>query len=197
MPDENLLKFIESVMADAQSQRDQLLHELDEKKKDQLDTAEMEILKNMYKNIQEEIEGIKNRCSLEISKTGYDARLELLSRRNEISKKVFDILNDKIEEFSHSEEYKIYLSRKLLFTLKDKFREKADITVLVAGKDLADAKNITAALGTNITVREYSSIKYGGFILLAGAVKYDESVDKKLEEQYQKFYEISGLTIEN
>ena len=194
MPEENLLKFMESVLTDAQNQRDVILHEIAEKKKNVLEQKEMDVLKDMYKTIQEEISEIKNKVSNQISKTGYDARLEILNRRDSISKEVFNKLNDKITEFLKSDKYKIYLSQKLLLALKDK---NDGITVLVREQDLSDAKNIIGVLSNDIPVRNDDTIKYGGFIILSGSVKIDETIDSKLEEQYLKFYEISGLTIEN
>ncbi len=191
---ENLNKFIEAVIDDATQQKNQLLSELSKKKQEKLDLYEIEILKEFYKKIQDEVASIKNRTSLEIAKEAMYSKMELIAKRDEMAKEVFEMLRGKIKAFLETEEYCVYFSRKLLLALNN---NKEHCSVFVRKADVECAKAVIKSISVDVDVNEDETITMGGFVIIKseGLVKIDETIESRLNTQFENFNEISELVI--
>jgi hypothetical protein len=171
-----------------------LLKELSEKKQEKLDLYEIEILKEFYKKIQDEVAFIKNKASLEIAKEAMHSKMELIAKRDEMAKEVFEKLREKINAFLISEEYNVYLSRKLLLALNN---IKEHCSVYVRKADIECAKAVVKSITVDVDVNEDETVSMGGFIIIKseGLVKIDETIESKLSAQFENFNEISELVI--
>ncbi|MEG0770387.1 MAG: V-type ATP synthase subunit E [Clostridia bacterium] len=194
MAEEQLDKFIETVMNDASQQKNKLIREIEMEKKKQIDKKEEEILQNIYLDIQKQIADIQNKASRLISKSSFDSRRDLLLKREELTNKVFNTLKEKLCEYSNSDLYKEKSIDKIKELLK--LYPKEETYLSFNKKDYSELlPKIKLNTTTKTTVDE--TIFIGGFIFEVPSlnIQYNETLDLKLENQKSVFNEISELSI--
>ncbi len=185
MNDKILDSFLENVLKEAQESYQRNIQELDKLQSKNVEKAEDEILNDIYQQIQSNINNIKNDARRKISEKTAQSRCELLKRREEITKQVFDSVKAKLENFTESAEYTEFL-KKILADFEKKsaviYCRKCDIDKI---KELGFDK-----------VTEDDSIKIGGAVIEKNqSVRINQTLDVRLEEQYENFNLISGLSI--
>lgn len=185
MNDKILDSFLENVIKEAQEMYKLNITELDKLREKKVGKAEDEILKGVYDKIQSNINDIKHNASREISNKTAQTRRELLQRREEITKQVFEKLEIKLGEFVNSSEYDGFLKK--IFS----DYESENPVVYCRECDVEKIKKMGFE-----KVYADDSIKIGGVIVeKSQAVRVNQTLDVRLEEQYEYFNLMSGISI--
>ena len=193
--DERFALIEKSVLDQAEQKSQELRKQADEYKKREIDNVETKVLNELYAKIQDEIADITSSSSLRISRFENQHHQQLLMRREELTREIFDKVRQRLLDYTNTEEY----TQKLLATARKLAEEypQPGGTLTVRSKDahlLPKLKEIFA----NCEVQTDDSIKIGGMKLMNYNAGFfvDETLDTRLEEQRPWFYSHSGLTIQ-
>jgi len=192
---EKLEKFKLAVFAEIDIKTTQIQQEAQEYKEQKIEKSKQEQLEKSYFMIQNKSEEIKKQCKREVAKRSLDAKRSLLIKRNEITLRVFENVKNKLLEYTKTQDYKQYLIKTIAEFSKINSYESIDI--LIRSEDMKFSDDIKTAYAKNCNVKEFPSIKVGGFIARNDeiGVYFDETLEKKLEAQKGFFIEHSQLNI--
>lgn len=197
MPDtvsktDNFLKAIEKY---AEAQRTRLQTEAEEFKETELNKAEEEGIKEAYVLIQRQMASVRTEIARELSKAEGESRKEIFRKRQEIEDSVFAKAEERILAYTKTEKYvqKLLASVKAVAGVLD----SDDVILYVTDRDRKYEDKIRKAFGRACEVQTDKSIRLGGVIGKSAALGLlaDETLDTRLSEQHEWFYEHSGLYI--
>lgn len=197
MPDtvsktDNFLKAIEKY---AEEQRTKIQSEAEDFKEKELNKAEEEGLREAYVLIQKKMSDINTQIARELSKAESASRKEIFIKRQEISEKVFEKAKQKLLDYTKTAKYSDMLQKS---TKEISSRLNADdVVLLVKEDDMKFEKELKAAFGRNCEVKSSNEIEIGGVMGMSHKMGLlaDETLDTKLSEQHEWFYENSGLCV--
>lgn len=196
MADENKLsKFQAAVFAEVDTKVAQIKQEAEVYKEQELEKNKDVQLGKSYNLIQRRSQEIKKQCKRSVAKFSLDSKCELLTKRNELTSRIFDNVYNSLTKFVQSSDYNDYL----LNTVK-KFNpnvKSSDIEIMVSSKDIAIADQIEKACVVKCHVVESKQIKLGGFIArdIDNGIYFDETLEQKLADQKAYFIQHSKLDI--
>lgn len=195
MSENNLNKFIDAVLKDANEQKERLLKEIEEEKQRELEKAENDILKNIYTHIQSEISEIKHQSGRDLSKKALEIRKELLLKRDALSEKIFAMLKERLNSFIQTEDYKKFLSDGIAKAIS--LAGDCKVIFYTSARDAELVKALCKDLNCNAETEIDEEIGLGGFILICNekGIRLNETLDERFKEQIGHFNEISGLVI--
>ena len=197
MPDtvsktDNFLKAIEKY---AEEQRTKIQSESEDFKEKELSKAEEEGLREAYVLIQKKMSDINTKISSELSKAESSSRNEIFIRRKEIAEEVFDKAGKKLIDFTKTDKYPELLKK----SAKEfaKYLTADDVIIYIKESDMKFAKDIKNAFGSECEIQTSEEILIGGIMGLSkkAGLLADETLDTKLSEQHEWFYENSGLRV--
>lgn len=193
--EERFQKIEESIMREAQERADVLNTQRENFRKNAMEKAENEILKEMYGKIQDEISDIRGNATRSVARQEQKARQDLLLRREEITKAVFLNVKNRLIAYAKTEEYGEFM----LALCKDMAKRYPleNSVVLLRRDDYHMAAQMDKILGGKCRIMADEAIQIGGIKLMnqAAGIFVDETLDGRLEEQKPWFYSNSGLTI--
>ncbi len=197
MPDtvsktDNFLKAIEKY---AEEQRSKIQSEAEDFKERELNKAEEEGLREAYVLIQKKMSDIRTQISAELSRAETASRRKTFVRRQEIEKEVFEKAAQKLREYTKTEKY---LKSLLNSTKEISMAIQADDVVLKLRKeDLVHKNQIFLAFGRKCEIVETDEIIIGGILGVSKKLGMlaDETLDSRLEQQHEWFFENSGLKV--
>lgn len=197
MPDtvsktDNFLKAIEKY---AEEQRTKIQSEAEDFKEKELNKAEEEGLREAYVLIQKKMSDINTKIASELSKAESASRKEIFIKRQEISEKVFEKAKQKLLDYTKTAKYSDMLQKS---TKEISSRLNTDdVVLLVKEDDMKFEKELKAAFGRNCEVKSSNEIAIGGVMGISHKMGLlaDETLDTKLSEQHEWFYENSGLCV--
>lgn len=197
MPDtvsktDNFLKAIEKY---AEEQRSKIQSEAEDFKERELNKAEEEGLREAYVLIQKKMSDIRTQISAELSRAETASRRKTFVRRQEIEKEVFEKAAQKLREYTKTEKY---LKNLLNSTKEISMAIQADDVVLKLRKeDLVHKNQIFLAFGRKCEIVETDEIIIGGILGVSKKLGMlaDETLDSRLEQQHEWFFENSGLKV--
>ncbi|MEG1943604.1 MAG: V-type ATP synthase subunit E family protein, partial [Angelakisella sp.] len=107
---EERYKMIEaSVMREAQEKADALTTQKNNFRKAAFDKAEDEVLREMYSRIQDEISDIRGNATRSVSREEAKYRQNLLLRREEITRAVFQQVRTRLLAYAKTDEYSEFI----------------------------------------------------------------------------------------
>ena len=171
--DEKASAFLEAINKYAEQQRNEIHAEVEQFKEEELKKAEIEVLTDAYTLIQKEMAQMRKEVATEISHEEMEGKRKLFLQRRQITQEVFE---------------RASIAKTLT---------KPGTVLLVREADLVYADRIQKAFSLPCEVKADDSIVIGGIRgsnLEMGLVA-DETMDSKLEAQYEWFFANSGLTI--
>lgn len=184
MADANLRGFIEAVNSDVDKQIDEILTKADEKRNEILDKAENDALNDAYAKIRACVTEEKAKSKMAVSKAEQEARIKVLTHREELVRKIFDNVEVKVSEFTNSEAYKKFLAK----LIRD---EKTDDNTVIYLKpeDMKYENMLRALAGAECTFEEDNGIKYGGLSVYykTSSILINKTIDNMLDEQKKDF----------
>lgn len=197
MPDtvsktDNFLKAIEKY---AEEQRTKIESEAEDFKEKELTKAEEEGLKEAYILIQRKMSDINTKISSELSKAESSSRKEVFIKRKQIAEEVFEKAAKKLVDYTKTDKYSALLKK----SAKEisNFLTADDVILYVKDEDIKFENEIKSAFGKNCKIKTSEEITIGGIMGLSRktGLLADETLDTKLSEQQEWFYENSGLRV--
>lgn len=207
---ENFLKAIEKY---AEEQRNKIRFESESFKKQELEKAESEGLREAYTLIQREMAAIRTEISSQLSRDEMASRKKIFEKRNKMTENVFEKVTQKLVEFTKTADYeklmlesvkKIAQALKaddVIFFIKESDLKFADkIKAAYTAERLKDKKladKIKSAFSPSCEVKSSKEIKIGGITGRSASLGLiaDETLDTKLDGQREWFYQNSGLRV--
>ncbi|MBR2742573.1 MAG: V-type ATP synthase subunit E [Clostridia bacterium] len=191
--DAKLERFIETVRAEAEKRRDEILAQTkaltDEKIAVERDKIEREISNYLF----EEQEKLDAKYKQTLSKVNFDGRRMLLTKRENVINSVFDEVKAKLREYTKTDEYKAYIIERVRAAKDGMGGGNVVITLRPDDKALAD--DVKAAWGGGAEVVFSGAVENGGAMIASHEkqIVVDETFDKKLLEAQSDFVKTSGL----
>ena len=187
--------FLEAINKYAEQQRNEIHAEVEQFKEEELKKAEIEVLTDAYTLIQKEMAQMRKEVATEISHEEMEGKKKLFLQRQEITQEVFEKAKEKLLAYTQTELYPSLLEGYASSIAK--VLTKPGTILLVKASDLAFADRIQKAYALPCEVKADDSILIGG---IRGSnaemgLVADETLDSKLEAQYEWFFANSGLTI--
>lgn len=193
--EDKLAVFSNVVLAEAEKQKEKLVKQSEMKKKKAIENKENEYLEDAYAEIQRAVSKYSKEGNERVLKFEMGLKKNLLLRREEIIDEVFKAVEDKLSAFTQTDEYKIWLEKKIEKACKEVGRGKKN--VFVSEKDL----KYKADLESKIDMIDVA--KCDDEDIIGGATVYnvdrkvfaDYTLKQLLDEQRHLFLQTSGLTI--
>lgn len=193
--EDKLAVFSNVVLAEAEKQKEKLVKESEMKKKKAIENKENEYLEDAYAEIQRAVSKYSKENNERVLKFEMGLKKNLLLRREEIIDEVFKAVEDKLSAFIQTDEYKIWLEKKIEKACKEVGKGKKN--VFVSEKDL----KYKADLESKIDMIDVA--KCDDEDIIGGATVYnvdrkvfaDYTLKQLLDEQRHLFLQTSGLTI--
>lgn len=188
-------KFLEAIKKYAQEQRDKMHSEAEYLKQKEKEKVEDEVLAEACSLIKKEMSQMKSEISRNRSKQELEIRKELFKKREAITQEVFKAAEAKLLNSTKRKNY----AESLQSSAKE-ISEKIDAegtVIYVCSRDLKLADEIKTAFGKDCRVEVSNTIKIGGLKAMNKNCNLiiDDTLDSKLNDQYNWFYENSGLNI--
>lgn len=185
----------QSVMAEASAEAQKLLDQAKEYKDNAMKKAEDEVLQELYGKIQDEVAEIRTSSTQSVSKKETQERQNLLLRREEITKAVFDQVRRRLLDFTKTPAY-----TDLMVELSKELGARCPMegtVVMLRRDDYHLASRLGDYFGKNCRILADESIRIGGLKVMnqSSGIFMDETLDSRLEDQKPWFYSHSGLVI--
>lgn len=189
---DNFLKAIEKY---AEEQRTKIRFESETYKKEELEKAEAEGLREAYALIQREMSAIRDKISSKLSRDELESKTHLFEKRNKMSEEVFKKAAQKLIAFTKTSEYEAMMLNSVREIAK--VLKADDIVFFVKNDDLRFAEKIKSAFSASCEIKTSKEIKIGGIMGRSASLGLiaDETLDTKLDGQREWFYENSGLKV--
>lgn len=197
----------------AEEQRNKIRFESESFKKQELEKAETEGIREAYTLIQREMAAIRTEISSQLSRDEMASRKKIFEKRNKMTENVFEKVTQRLVEFTKTADYeklmlesvkKIAQALKaddVIFFIKESDLKFADkIKVAYTAERLKDKKladKIKSAFSPSCEVKSSKEIKIGGITGRSASLGLiaDETLDTKLDGQREWFYQNSGLRV--
>lgn len=170
---EKIDEQINSILTDAQNQKENILN-----------SAEEQILQEMFDKMQSQIKQMKAKYKMLKSQALQDNKKETLIYRQKLADRVFENVESKLKAFTDSPDYEAYL----LKLLNDE--PVSDNTVIrLSERDFKFKDKLSEAVNSNCNFEIDKSIKFGGLSVFdkKSLVVNDKTIDNALEEQKKQF----------
>lgn len=188
-------KFLTAIQKYADEQRDKINSEVEQFKQAELKKAADDGLKDAYTLIHKEMDAMRTSISSEMAKYEAQGKAVLFKKRSEITADVFDRAKAKLEEFTLSDKYK----EQLISDAKDiaDYFGESSVTLYLRSKDMEFSDKLTSLFNGSCTAQAGSDIFVGGIraVCYDSKIMIDKTLDTKLEEQKEWFYQNSGLKV--
>jgi V/A-type H+-transporting ATPase subunit E len=191
--------FLRAINKYAEEQRHKIQDEAEKFKERELEKAEREALKDAYRIIQTEMTMVKSEIASKISKEKMKAKKEIAFVRKKILESVFFISRNKILDFTKTDEYKKWMFKIIGEILELEIFANKKVVFFVRKEDEKLLKDFKLDLMPNLKVecevKVSKDIHLGGVKLLykRGSILIDETLDTKIENQKDWFFENSNL----
>lgn len=184
-----------SVLEQAGAEAQKLLDQAREYKETAMKKAESDVLQELYSRIQDEVAEIRTSATRSVSQKESKARQDLLLRREEITRAVFEQVKRRLLEFTHTPAY-----NDLMNNLAKELGARCPMegtVVMLRRDDYHLAAKLGEYFGKNVRILADESIRVGGIKVMnqSSGIFLDETLDSRLEDQKPWFYSHSGLTI--
>lgn len=184
-----------SVLEQAGEEAKKLQDQAWEFKESAMKKAETEVLQELYGRIQDEVADIRTSATRNVSQSESKARQDLLMRREEITRAVFEQVKRRLLEFTHTPAYH-QLMEEIAKELGARCPMEGTV-VMLRRDDYHLAAKIGQYFGKNVRILADETIRVGGIKVMnqSSGLFMDETLDSRLEDQKPWFYSNSGLTI--
>lgn len=185
----------QSVMSQAEEEAQKLKDQAKELEENALRQAREEAARELSGRERDEAAEIRLKAAQGVSQQETKERRELLLRREEITRRVFDQVRKRLADHVETGEYPRLLEETAKVLAEKCPREGC--VVLLRQEDLPLAKKLTGYFGGDARAEADESIRIGGIKVMnqAAGLFLDESLDSRLEDQKAWFYANSGLTV--
>lgn len=187
--------FLKAIKKYADNQRNTILSEVDNFKKEKIAEAKKKAEYDSEKLIKDKLEAKKNEQTSKIAKLMQEGQRKLFLERAEMTESVFKKAEEKLIEFTKTTKYSELLNN-YAKNISALFDGKSCI-IYVNERDMALADQIKTLFGGKAELCADKTIKIGGLkgYCEALSIVADETLDSKLNAQREWFFENSGLSV--
>ena len=193
--EERFAMIQKSVMDQAGAEAQKLLDQAKEYKESAMKKAEADVLQELYSRIQDEVAEIHTSATRSVSQKESKERQDLLLRREEITRSVFEQVKRRLLDFTKTPAYNDLMTE-IAKELGVRCPMEGTI-VMLRREDYHLAAKPGEHFGKNVRILADEAIHIGGIKVMnqSSGVFMDETLDSRLEDQKPWFYSHSGLTI--
>ena len=193
--EERFAMIQKSVMDQAGAEAQKLLDQAKEYKESAMKKAEADVLQELYSRIQDEVAEIHTSATRSVSQKESKERQDLLLRREEITRSVFEQVKRRLLDFTKTPAYNDLMTE-IAKELWVRCPMEGTI-VMLRREDYHLAAKLGEHFGKNVRILADEAIHIGGIKVMnqSSGVFMDETLDSRLEDQKPWFYSHSGLTI--
>ena len=193
--EERFAMIQKSVMDQAGAEAQRLLDQAKEYKESAMKKAEADVLQELYSRIQDEVAEIHTSATRSVSQKESKERQDLLLRREEITRSVFEQVKRRLLDFTKTPAYNDLMTE-IAKELGVRCPMEGTI-VMLRREDYHLAAKLGEHFGKNVRILADEAIHIGGIKVMnqSSGVFMDETLDSRLEDQKPWFYSNSGLTI--
>ena len=196
MSEERTSKFLSAIERYAKEQQKALKTKFKEIRKNELQLAEAEVLRDSYYLIQEEMVKMHKKIDGEIARKEIENRKRLIKRREEIKKCVFAKAKEKLIKITNDD-------TKYLEILKNSLQKMAKVltysgtVIYVKDEDLKFCEDIKSFYPHPVSVKTSKDIEIGGLIgsNQRMGIVVNETLDEKLLAQEDWFIRNAGIKV--
>ncbi len=191
---EKLQRFEQSVLMEAEKKIQEIQAETEKMKENELENTRQKEYDKMFSVMQEQVHQLQLKYRQEVTKVELDGKRELLEFRNQLTEKIFQEAEEKLQKFTDTKEYQSFLLTSIQ-TAAESFTGQPMI-ISIQEKDLPLTEKICELVPT-ATAQADPANQLGGFKLIQPEknVLQDETFANDLDKQRQEFYRTCGLTI--
>lgn len=184
-------RFLEAINSDAEARCGKIKKDVDEYIDNELQKARRLAHQNVRPVRSSEIDRLNEKINAELSETETKEIEKLVARRNKITEKVFADAVERIKAFTTSDKYHDFV----MTSVKNIKATIGDDSVIYLSPGDKQFENEIKALGNEVVFDD--KIRLGGCKgeNLRTAMTADDTLDSRLEEEKQKFYGYSGLSL--
>lgn len=209
MKDDNqkVSAFAEAVGLEIDHKIHEIEREIEQYREKTIEKTYEQTYDRMFDVMQTRVREIKQQQRRQVTQAHLQQRRKLILQRNKLSNQLFADLRLKLEEFTASPAYAVFLQEDITRACEDHFSYE-QIVVRLRPQDFAFAEQIQAHLtahwagkgGTppkTIEITTDSAIQLGGFILWnpLRQVLLDMTLEAKLAEQEQRFRQMPDFRL--
>lgn len=194
MPDNtNIQSFLDMITADARELCEDIKKDTGRFVEKQINDAEKQALEESYNLIKSEVIRIRADAGAVLTKKRIEAAKQLLINRNIIKDNVFNKVREKLNDFTASDSYQDFLKKSLDNCCQKIGGNKFTVSIRECDKQYIRTLSSVSELEFKVD----STIKLGGIKVTDadGKLTADDTLDTRLENQYEWFYKNSGLVI--
>ena len=193
--EERFAMIQKSVMDQAGAEAQKLLDQAKEYKESAMKKAEADVLQELYSRIQDEVAEIHTSATRSVSQKESKERQDLLLRREEITRSVFEQVKRRLLDFT-----KTPANNDLMTEIAKELGVRCPMEgtiVMLRREDYHLAAKLGEHFGKNVRILADEAIHIGGIKVMnqSSGIFMDETLDSRLEDQKPWFYSNSGLTI--
>lgn len=184
-------QFIKAINAEADAQSKKIKSETDAFVASELKMARKIAKENAKSVAKLEMSNRSEQSNTDSYKTRTQLVTQIINKRKEIAQKVFDKAEKELAEFTSDDDYAAFL-QKSVESIKEAIGENAVIFIRQA-----DEKHKEMLLKICKEVEFDNTIRLGGCKGVNGetAMRADDTLDSRFEQQKKLFYERSGLSV--
>lgn len=131
------------------------------------------------------LNAIRLEAKRELAKAQAEVKRTITTRQNALKADIFSIVNTKLDEYKHTDEYILLLTKQIKAVQSD-FSD-TEITFYIDSSDKALLEILTKETGANIQISQVSFIGGTKAIIEARNMLVDNSFKTKLNEEQEKF----------
>lgn len=194
--DEKITLFLNAISENLEMRRKEIEQEIAAVRRAEQEKAEQEAGQRSEAYIKAETAKVLAQANRTRSLLETGLRNELAAARSEITDAVFTAVAEKLKAFVKSADYELFLQKSAV-KIAAVYGGKP-VTIFVKTADLKYKDSLLQAAGSNSKVEADDSILIGGCkaVSTASSIRLDDTLDARLAEQKQGFYERSGLSVQ-
>lgn len=188
--------FKREIARESNAEKEQSLAEAKSIKDKALEKIKHDATVDAKRKMEREINEISLNNQREISKMQKSINRELIAKRQALQNEIFDQASKQLTAFANSDDYQAFLEKNIALLSDDIYAGHLDIQV--NEKDVTLMETLMKKTGHQVYIQASADITIGGFIAInreLGMIA-DYSLDTRLEEQKEWFYNHSGLVIQ-
>lgn len=185
-------KFFRAIRRDASRRRKEITQQIDAYIAAETEKAEAEAQRTADDRVKYESDRIQAQTNSRLAKATTETSAHLAACRNEITRQVFDQAKAKLLAYVQTPDYLTWLSQSF-----DSMASMlgAGMTVYVCPRDLPALKKLQAEKGVDCQLQADENIVIGGLRAENNAKTADDTLDSRLADQEDWFFQNAGLSI--
>jgi vacuolar-type H+-ATPase subunit E/Vma4 len=185
--------FSREINAQADEKIEALRKEIKENKDRNIRKIENELNSRVSRNLEIDLNDLNADFSANLSKVKNEYTRVLMSKRKEMLDSIVETAKNKCIDFVNGKEYKTFLISKIK-EVNERFTEK-EVEFRVKKDDSIVKELINKNFNGKYQIKEINEIEIGGFLAICfdKGFMLDETIDSRLKEKRQWFYEHSEL----